>query len=198
MNAGQNPFRTECLERIPYLEDGRELPVAGLLARLRSLGTRACIIGPEGSGKTTLLEGLWRHCQAMGFGASLVRVPSAAGWGAAVRLFRELRRIPRAHLLLLDSADVLPRGAWWGVRLFSRRFAGVLASSHARPLLPVLWRCRTSPALLCQLHERLAPRAAPLRTDCAAALYHTYAGNLRLCLLACYDAWADAAARGGA
>ena len=66
MKAGENPFRTERLERVTLrLPDG--VTWTGLLNRLRELKYRAAIVGPHGSGKTTFLEHLAPFLSAEGF-----------------------------------------------------------------------------------------------------------------------------------
>ena len=186
MRARDNPFAVQRAAALAYRLDG--VSWERLLAQFAALGRRAALVGPEGRGKTTLLEELSRRLRA-------------EGWRIrAVTLRRGERRLQRAvaerllagagpgDLLLVDGAQELAPLAWHRLRFASRPAGGLLVTTHREGLLPTLHACRTSPALLAELIDELAPderRRAALPS--AAELFARHGGNLREALLDAYD-----------
>lgn len=182
MLAHENPFRVQRILQLTYRlqGDGWEQ----LLLRFEALGRRACILGQEGSGKTTLLESLAPRLAQKGY-EPVLRLHHAetprVDWA-------ELRSLTARHVLLLDGADLLGWLSWCRLRALSRRWGGIIAASHTRRLLPVLYHCRTTPPLLGDLLRDLVP-GAPLDALAleAESLFQEHEGNLRNALRACYD-----------
>jgi energy-coupling factor transporter ATP-binding protein EcfA2 len=205
MKAGDNPFRTERLERVNlHLPDG--VTWAGLLFRLRELKYRAAIVGPHGSGKTTFLEHLAPFLSAEGFqlrGARLdeqTRTFSSQLATAGVRqpalTSADSQRPPASRpgflaglgaqdLLLLDGAEQLNLLRWLFFRWRARAAGGLIITTHRAGRLPTLIEFRPTVQLLGKLIcELSADACCELNTP---ALFSAHDGNLRHALLACYD-----------
>ena len=167
MSPSANPFRSARLDALDYDPGGGGWE--RVARRLRETRFRGAIIGPHGHGKTTLLLNLAEHVDlrpAMPRGSTVVTSmwvqvrPCERGNLATVR--RMVRGYP--YLLLIDGYDLLP----WNdrLRVLARR-GPVLVTSHRRTMLPTVARCRTSPALLGRLIERLSPETRAALTDAA-------------------------------
>lgn len=172
MRARDNPFATDRVLRVRYRLLGTTWE--DLLAQLESLNFRAAIVGPEGSGKTTLLEDLEPHLRARGF--------PVCHW----RFDDRKRSTPPVHksgVVLLDGAEVLRPWEWWW---YSRRLPRLVITAHRPGLLPTLWECRTTPALLEEIVAGLHPGA---KTE---GLFEKHGGNLRVALRELYDRYAEA------
>jgi hypothetical protein len=195
MRARDNPFAVQRVLAVRYRLGG--LTWEALLERLAALGLRAAIVGPEGSGKTTLLEDLGARLVAGFCGVS--------GNGFQLRcatLSRGARRLPpaeerdllaglsRRDILLVDGADELGRLAWRRLCRGSRAAGGLLVTSHRPGLLPTLFECATTPALLEGIVRDLLGPEASLAPVSAAQLFARHRGNLRDALRALYDLYA--------
>lgn len=187
LRPADNPFRVQRLDRLRYRLEPQER--RALLARLLE-ERRGALIGPHGSGKTTLLEELAQALRARGQVVRLLRLHGNEP--RERRSWRAFLAQPRGEWLLLDGAEQL--GAWGRLRLAraARRAEGLLVTAHAPlppPLrLPVLREHATSPALLLELIAELTQPAEVERwRPRAEALYREHRGNLRDCLMACYD-----------
>lgn len=175
--AHRNPFRTERLEALRYRLD--DAGWEALLARGDTLGWRCALVGPEGSGKTTLLGELERRL-AVRFPvqarltARRGAPPERAAQAAA------LATLPPDGLLTIDGAEQYGRLGWW--RLTRRWRGALLVTSHRPGLLPTLHAHATDAGLLAELVRELGG------TEIAAEeLWRRHRGNLRTCLLECYD-----------
>lgn len=178
MKPRLNPFRSACLESIPYrFTDFGEVEI---LDRLKRLGMRASVVGPHGSGKTTLLELLATKLVSQGLEPYWIRIHKDN------RSMQKWPRLTARNVVILDGADLLSRSRWYTVRWKSRNAAGLIISSHVPGLLPTLAICQTSPALLGELMDRLDSNC---KVD-ATALYHRHNGNLRDAFRELYDLYA--------
>ncbi len=179
-----NPFASDRIEALPFVPQGRTWDQ--ILARLGELRYRACILGPQGSGKTTFLEQLAKRLEQAGRRTHLVLhhasrpvVPwtRAIAWG-------------RRDVLLLDGADLMRRPVLAALKMVSRRWGGLIAVSHERPVLPELLICRTSEELLDELMAQLVPGLPPeRRREMAGRLWQRHGGNIREALRSAYDWW---------
>ncbi|MEM7625748.1 MAG: hypothetical protein AAF333_08970 [Planctomycetota bacterium] len=187
----ENPFRSACLDELPYL------PTEGwrvIERRLRDARFRGAVVGPHGHGKTTLIEHL----------ADQVSLAPAMPEGSTVEVVcyirvdpsdrsqrHQIRRVIRHQpgLLVIDGYDLL---GWWDRLRVRMRRRPVLVTSHRETPLATVARCRTSPELLADLIERLSPpaRAALGRAE-ITRLYEGHRGNLRDALRELYDRVAD-------
>ena len=174
MKARLNPFNSRQIEGLPYrFLDGSEERV---LARLRQLRFRAAVLGPEGSGKTTLLELIASKLPGIGLQPVWIRVSRDHPVLPALPPFTG------AQVVLVDGADSLPAFRWLLLRRAARSAGGLVITSHRAEMLPVLFRCRTTPELLRELVEVLAPPAESIEE-----LFARHRGNLRNALRELYD-----------
>ncbi len=181
--ARDNPFRSERIDRLEY--EFLEGSIEAVLDRWRRMGHRGCIIGPEGSGKTALLDRLAAALAERGY--AVRRVQSHPNRGLGSPDLPGPAEIEPGDVILVDGADLLDARAW---RRLERAFpapAGLIATSHRRVLLPVLFRCQTTPELLFRLLSRLVDRSDEAIHSLAIELFHRHQGNLRAALRECYD-----------
>lgn len=186
MRAHENPFRSQQILRVRYQPQAESWDQ--ITARLRDLRYRAAILGAEGSGKTTLLEDLQPRVADQGLRGVLVLHHAARprpDW-------QQLASLGEREVLLLDGADLLNTAQWWRLRWISRRFGGMVVTSHTRAMLPVLMRCQTSPQLLAQIIQQLVPPDdRPQASNLASELFVRHHGNLRDALREMYDRYAE-------
>lgn len=189
MKARDNPFATHRILQARYRLQNYSWNE--LLARLENLHFRAAIVGPEGVGKTTLLEDLAPHLKRRGFAIINLRLDlekrnfSRDEWN---QLWRD---VSTQKVILFDGAEQMPRWKWELFKKKSRAAGGLIITSHRAGMLPTLLNCSTSPQLLDELIEEIAPHEAAKLKDKTAALFHKHDGNLRHCLRELYDIYAD-------
>lgn len=169
-----------------------DLDWPALMARLEAMNRRGAIVGPKGSGKTTLLEDLGERLAEQGF-AVVWRRPRCRPQGRLTRRsgIDPLPPVTDRTILLLDSAEMLGPFAWRRLRWRMCRAGGMIINTHRPGMLPVLLRCRTTPALLARILGELVDREAEVLAPLAAELYRHHRGNVREALRAMYDRWAD-------
>ena len=192
-----NPFSTRSIRpgRVPPLDgSGRSLGVAELRVGLERCGGSAALVGPHGSGKTTLLWHLADALEARGCRVERVRLH---GGRSCIALMRAVVHGPRGGIVCIDSWERLG----WPGALAARWFAAfgglrLLVTAHRPGLLPTLWMCRTSTALLAAIVERL-PQAGGLssseRDVQVADAFRRSAGDIREALFTLYDRFEDRA-----
>lgn len=183
-----NPFSTRAIRagRIPPLDHvGRPICLAAVLADLEGRGGSAAIVGPHGSGKTTLLGHLADALEADGRRVARVRLHGRQGVATL------LRAVACGGVVCVDSWERLGRPAALLMRGLARiRGTRLVVTAHRLGLLPPLWICRTSPALLAAIVDRLPERGGflpserPLRLDEA---FRRSAGDIREALFTLYD-----------
>jgi hypothetical protein len=184
MRARDNPFAVGRLERLHYRFPPRT-SIETLLSRLRERAMRGALVGPEGRGKSTLL------------GELALRLAEEGLAVARVTLHRGESRVPREILesisaagagdaLLLDGAEQLSTLSWVVLRFQTRRLGAFVVTSHRDGLLPAVFRCETSPELLAELIDELAPERPP-DFPSARSLYQRHDGDLRQALFEAYD-----------
>jgi len=189
MRARDNYFSVERVQRIRY----RPLNTTfdELLSRLEAMHYRAAIIGPEGSGKTTLLEDLQQALGSKGVETQFVFINDTTPL-TGFRRRHLLAQCTPNQVVLLDGADALRYPSWLTLKhAILKRAAGLIVTSHKRPLLPPLIHCRTTADLLTEIVRDLLPP-----NEHAVSLVDLYArhnGNLRLCLRTLYDRYATKA-----
>lgn len=185
MKARENPFAVDRVLQWRYRPQGWDWP--WLLQRLDQLRYRAAILGPEGSGKTTLLEDLRPHLHALGYQACWLQLTSQQ---------RHLDIAQRAMLsplgardvLLLDGAEQMGRWRWWWLRYRSRRWGGLIVTSHQPGLLPTLVQTASSAEVFRQMVQHLLD-GAEVPSDLEDVLREE-GGNLRGALRRLYLRWA--------
>ncbi len=182
MRARDNPYRAERIHALDFRFS--DLDWAGFRHRFCANGGRGCVLGPEGSGKTTLLLEFAERLRQEGVTVRrVVARPDDRSWQEDLVAGA---RLGSRDVLIVDGADMVGRMAWRRLRRETRKVLGVLATSHRRPLLPVLYRCRTSPELLRELMEELHPQAGCGQPQ-SVELFTRHRGNLRDAFRELYD-----------
>jgi hypothetical protein len=183
-----NPFATRFTRpgALPPLDTaGRPLDVPTLCEQALALGPLVTLEGPHGSGKSTLLIAIVSQAAMRGRPTALLRATSP---GDAWRVATSLAAIPRGALVGLDGGERLPTGAFVVIRALARiRGLVVVATIHRLLWLPVLARCRTTPALLSAIVDRLPSHDGRIgRADVDDALAR-HSGDVREALFDLYD-----------
>lgn len=183
MRARDNPYRVERLHGLAFRFQG--IDREGLWERFRDLGGRGCVVGPQGSGKTTLLltladllreKGLRVRERGVRADASVLRRETAVWCGG----------LGDRDVLMIDGADLLGAIRWRRIRQETGRTGGLIVSSHGNRLLPVLYRCEPTPALLEDLIRELHP-VNGCGQPSPDQLFARHRGNLREALRELYD-----------
>lgn len=184
--ARDNPFRTECVDRLEFHLPG-QFTWDTLLARLGNVSWCGAIVGPHGSGKTTLIEQLAPRIEERGFRPRLYRLDAASKMSDKEALVAAVRELSAPDLLLLDGAEQLSTRQWLPLRVAAETLAGFVITVHRSSRLPTLVETETSAALLNDLVEELAEfRLPPME---ATAIFTRHRGNIRDCLRELYDRW---------
>jgi len=155
---GGNPFCTRHVRpgRLPSFDAaGRPLDLGPLLARLSAIHGSAAIVGPHGSGKTTLLGHLADALEARGERVARAKLRRTRD---AVALLMAVARTQPGVIFCVDSWERLARP--WA--LLIRRSAAasrvrLLVTAHRAGLLPTLWECTSTPAVLDAIVASLPP-----------------------------------------
>ncbi len=185
MRPADNPFRSTRMDALAYRFPEGDLQA--LWQRLEAQGHRGAIVGPMGSGKTTLLRLLARRYAEAGRPTVHAKMPAGCGQPPATLLAHWRRSLTPDHVLLLDGMEQLSRLGWWRLQRALPAGSGLVATSHVAARLPVIWRTRTTPALLDALAAQLCPADLPLPDGLTARLYAEHRGDLRQCLRGLYD-----------
>lgn len=181
MLAHRNPFRSACVEALPFRFGSGE-DASSLLSHLIAIGGRGVLVGAKGSGKTTLLETLAKVVSERGQAVLWLRLRQEPALTRA-RVKEFLATDPSGAMVCLDGLEQLHAWAWWRVRLHLRRAAGLIATSHSGGRLPLLRRHVTSPELLADLVQELTGGCWPGLEP----VWQAQAGDIRQCLAALYQ-----------
>jgi hypothetical protein len=187
-DVASNPFATRFTRPgalVPLDAAGLPLDVPALFGRALALGPLVTLEGPHGSGKSTLLVALVSHAAMRGRPTAHLRATAPSD---AWRVVTSLGRVPCGALVGLDGGERLPTGAFVVIRALARiRGLVVVATTHRPVGLPLLARCRTTPALLAAIVHRLPSHGGRIdNTDLDAALTR-HAGDVREALFDLYD-----------
>jgi len=196
--ADQNPFRTDRLESLAFRPHDPGRTAAGVVQRFRAAGWHGAVVGPHGSGKSTLLKRLIADAAADGHPVAEVFVnrqtPRRVRRAEAARVVEALRG-HRADpgtpgvVIACDGWCHLPPWERRRLRRAARAAgAGVLGLAHLSGWgLPVLYRTRTTPALLASLVEELQPHPHVAAQAGLRAAWSASRGNIRDALFRLYD-----------
>ena len=179
--AKSNPFRVQQLDKLQYRLEGASWDQ--LLARLKKVHYRAAIIGPHGHGKSTLLESFQPHLETEGWLVHRIQL------GTGNRRFDSTQRalftrLGKNDCLFLDGAEQLHALAWRTFLWQSRKAGALVITAHRAGLLPTIWECNTSVALLNELVQELDPQN---KDGNITELFQKHHGNLRDALRELYD-----------
>jgi hypothetical protein len=183
MLAHENPFRTEKVLTVRYFlnESDRQ----SLLAKWRRYGCRGALVGPEGSGKTTLLEDLAEFIEADGMSVRWLRFRRCEITGRLEQHGSLPRHLTERDAVLIDGGELLSLPRQWKLRWRLRQAGGVLVTAHRPTWLPTIRECSTTPQLLMQCVDQLAPNS--FSPEELATLFHNHHGNIREAIRALYD-----------
>ncbi len=178
--AKDNPFATFRTDSLAFRFPAGQWPEQ--LNRLAALNFRAAIVGAQGTGKTTLLNELSLKLRDLGFKPVLARASAA--------LVQDLlARIEPNQIILLDSAEQLPRPLWWKLVWRTRRRCGLVVTVHRRCLLPNWVKCTASLDLARDLLRELG--LSDLDAATLASAFARHRGNIRDLFRSLYDDFAS-------
>ena len=184
IRAKDNPFGAQRLDAIGYIPQGE--PLNMICNRLKTMDCTAAVVGPHGSGKSTLLRKIQDAFDAAGDGTQRLFVSRDVKlpWKTVTQCIDSMNG---QDILFFDGANHLP---FWRFRQLKRlthqRQIGLVITSHTEGLLPTLLHCRTNPALLAEIINRLSAEDA-VATEQIEALFQAHQGNIRDCLWQLYD-----------
>jgi len=153
-----------------------------ILERLERNNDRGAIIGPHGSGKTTLLEDLARRLEGE---LVLVRLNAETEDPKSSVRNSLPDTVDQRHAIVIDGAEQLGAWVWWWLQHRIRNAGAILITSHRPGRFPTIHECATSPGLLKELVNELAPGA--VETVDLNELFERHDGNIRLCFRELYD-----------
>jgi len=188
MKARDNPFSSTRMHRLSYRDP--DLPMAAIMARLKTAQFRGAIVGCEGSGKTTLLTEIGDQMAQSGFTTITFHLDSRMQKIPGGQLRAQCRPLSPHHAILLDGAEQMPWAHWHHFRFRVRKAGALVITSHRSGLLPDLVRTRTTPELLAELITELLGEAHGLPSPSIDRLFHHHGGNIRAALRQLYDIWA--------
>jgi GTPase SAR1 family protein len=183
--AYTNPFASIRIDSLTYVPETES--IEALLRRARQLRFRCMILGPHGSGKSTLLREIAQRLVEDGYIVRRCRIKPSRSRRHKLRAF--LSRVDRRRILTLDGADHLSPIEWGFVWWKSRAAAGLIVTSHGRPLLPLLTRRQTTLQVLEILCNQLGVSSA-LSSGMLRGLFIQHQGNIRDIFRHLYDIWA--------
>lgn len=183
-----NPFNAQRLDTLPYVEYDHAL--ADVACKLKRHRYRGALVGPHGCGKTTMLQALGDQLMEHGLTPLPLFINSDQRGTLPGDWTRTIRRARRTDALLLDGYDLLPFWARVWALSVSKRAGALVVTAHQQTHLTTVARLCTSPELLQQLIQRLAPSVNG--TIDADRLYRDTQGNLRDALRKAYDLYAQA------
>ena len=178
--AKDNPFATFRTDSLAFRFPAGQWPEQ--LNRLAALNFRAAIVGAQGTGKTTLLNELSLKLRDLDFKPVFARASAAL-------VHDLLARIEPNQVILLDSAEQLPRRLWWELVWRTRGLCGLVVTVHRRCLLPTWIRCNSSPELAGNLLRELG--VADLDSATLASAFARHRGNIRDLFRSLYDDFAS-------
>lgn len=182
-----NPFNAQHLDSLRYIE--YEHSLIEIANRLKQHRYRGAICGPHGCGKTALLQALGDQLMEHGLTPLTLFMNSNERGQLPTEWKRTIKRARPTDALLLDGYDLLPIWARAWVVFASWKAGAVVVTTHRRVHLTTVARPTTSPRLLRQLIDQLAPSVnGTIDTN---RLYQECQGNLRDALRKAYDLYAD-------
>ena len=189
VTAEHNPFRADRFHSLAY--QFMEEDWAAVLARLAALNYSGAIVGPHGHGKTTFLHELGDRLEDEGFRTRRLFLNDRQRRFNRQDLRKSLSGLGPLDLILLDGAEQLRRLDWHAFRWRVRKARGLIVTCHEGGLLPTLYECSTSHAVLDTLLEHLVPDKAHAWRDEAHSLYDKHRGNIREVWFSLYDRCAE-------
>ncbi len=187
--ARNNPFATHCVEALAFqFADG---DWQSQLTRLRQMGFRGSIVGPQGSGKTTLLLELKDQlainvCEPDQIEFSFVSQTSKE---RANQLLHLEAALSRQQILLIDGFERFSWGQRRRLRKRRKSTGSIVVTTHRRCGLPVWVQCDPNIQLLGKLLGQLGhPHDESLYKLAGEYFFHRK-GNIRETFRDLYDEW---------
>ncbi len=182
MRACDNPLNSTALSSLIYqFPEGDELSI---LRQFEEQGHRGALVGPEGSGKSTLLLGLEKRFRERCFETVRIVLHPESLCLHAKTVISALSGLRNGSILIIDGAEQLTPIVWRIICLAAPR---LLITSHREGLLPTLYRCRTTEALMEQLLIGLLGERAESMKRISLELFRLHDGNIRNVLWSLYD-----------
>lgn len=186
IRPADNPFSTARMEKVlVFRPEWSGVDASMLLEKVRTAGPPVAVIGAHGSGKTTLLDWLARELQKHG---ETVRRVFLNDLHTPDHFLTPAPEPPAAgSIVLVDGEDLASwkqrrrLRAWWSP---AKR---VVLARHRRGRHAVAARLSASPALLRRCARTLAPDLADRIDGHLDEWFRMENGNMRHCLLRCYD-----------
>lgn len=189
--ARDNPLCVAHVTRVKFrfAKDGWP----GHLARLRELGFRASIVGPQGSGKTTLLSELAEQLRDANIRSHHLFLPQDREDHPKL-VQRAIGHSSEGGILLVDGIERLSLPARWSLLKRTRSSAGLVVNLH-RPCrfperLPIWISTSTSLDLMAQILKELGLDIPEIQLAAADAFTRRN-GNIRDALRDLYDQFAS-------
>lgn len=186
VRPAENPFATARVEReLRFRPEWSGVDGRALVELARTPGPPLAVVGRHGSGKTTLFD--WLAGQLANAGETVARVVLNEAFPPR-RFLAEPPPPPLpGSIVLLDGEDL----ATWRQRRKLRRWCAparrVLLARHSPGRYPVAAELVPSPALLRDCVRLLAAAHAERLDPLLDRWFLEERGNLRHCLLRCYD-----------
>ena len=185
MRPADNPFRSECLQSIPYIFPNGDWDI--LLNHLQSCGNRGAIVGACGTGKSTLLIQMEERFKEKKHQTIRLFLNDRNRREAGTHLHHFFKKMTQEKVVFLDGAEQLNPWQWWWFLFQSRHTSGLIVTCHHEKHLPWVFKTSSTPPLLSEIiNQLLKDEKIRINID-HELLYKKHHGNIREALREMYD-----------